>query len=150
MAEDKKVGVGFGVMILKNNQILLGHRHSDAQKADSAMHGEGSWTMPGGKLHFQENPEDGACREVMEETGLTVAKENLKLISISNDKVSDAHFITFGFLCEIVDGEAQVMEPDEIVEWKWYDLDNLPTPMFFPSQRVLDNYLAKTIYTPAS
>ena len=38
------------------------------------------------------------------------------------------------------------MEPDEITEWKWFSLDNLPSPMFFPSQKILDNYLSKTIY----
>ena len=47
---NKKPGVGFGVMILKQGRILLGKRHSDPDKADSELHGEGTWTMPGGKL----------------------------------------------------------------------------------------------------
>jgi len=47
---NQKPGVGFGVMILKQGRILLGKRHSDPDKADSELHGEGTWTMPGGKL----------------------------------------------------------------------------------------------------
>ena len=47
---DKKIGVGFGVMFLKNDAILLGKRHDDPEKADSALHGEGTWTMPGGSF----------------------------------------------------------------------------------------------------
>jgi len=66
MVENKKVGVGFGVMFLKDSKVLLGKRHDDPEKADSELHGEGTWTMPGGKLHFGEAFEDGAWREVKE------------------------------------------------------------------------------------
>ena len=51
----KKVGVGFGVMMLnKEGRVLLGRRNEDPEKADSELKGEGTWTMPGGKLEFQE------------------------------------------------------------------------------------------------
>lgn len=57
----KRVGAGIGVMILnKESKVLLGKRHYDPQKADSELHGEGSWTMPGGKLEFGETFEEGA------------------------------------------------------------------------------------------
>ena len=45
--EKPKVGVGVGVMILKNNQVLLGKRHGDPAKATSLLQGAGTWTMPG-------------------------------------------------------------------------------------------------------
>lgn len=142
---DKKPGVGVGVMILKDNKVLLGRRHSDPNKADSELHGEGSWTMPGGKLHFKENLEEGACREVFEEIGAEINQENLKLVSVTDDIVKDAHFVTIGFLYENFEGEPKVMEPDEIIEWKWFELDNLPSPIFFPSEKILKNFLNKTI-----
>jgi 8-oxo-dGTP diphosphatase len=41
-----------------------------------------------------------------------------------------------------VEGEAQVMEPDEITQWQWFALDTLPSPLFFPSEKVIKNYLA--------
>jgi 8-oxo-dGTP diphosphatase len=142
----KKPGVGFGVMLVKDGKVLLGHRHSDAEKASSELHGEGTWTMPGGKLEFQESPEDGAVREVREEIGLTIEKRALKLVSVSNDMVHDAHFITLGFLCSEFTGEPSVMEPDEITEWRWFPLDALPSPLYFPSERVLKNYREGEIY----
>jgi len=141
---EQKPGVGFGVMILKDGKVLLGHRHEDPEKASSLLHGEGTWTMPGGKLHFQEKLKEGAIREVFEETGIKV--KDLEVISISNDIVQDAHFVTIGFLCKDFEGEAEVMEPDEITEWKWFDLNNLPSPLYFPSERIIKNYLAKIIY----
>ena len=133
-------------MILKNNKVLLGRRHSDSKKADSQLHGEGTWTMPGGKLHFGERLEDGAYREVREETGIKINKKKLKLISVSNDIVPGAHFITLGFLCENFQGEPKVMEPDEITEWRWSDLKKLPRPIFFPSAKIIKNYQAGKIY----
>jgi len=108
-----KPGVGVGVMILENNKILLGQKHVDSNKADSELHGEGTWTMPGGKLHFQEGLKEAAAREVSEETGIEIKNLNGP-ISVSNDFVPDKHFVTVGFLCVDFEGEPKTMEPDEI------------------------------------
>jgi len=139
-----KVGVGFGVMILKDNKVLLGKRHEDPEKASSLLKGEGTWTMPGGKLKFGESFEQGAIREVIEETGIKLNKT--KVICVCNDIVETAHFITIGLFSEDFEGEAKVMEPDEITEWKWFDLNGLPSPLFFPSEKVLKNYFDKEFY----
>lgn len=145
--ENKKImGIGTGVMLLKEGKILLGKRNDDPEKADSALKGEGTWTIPGGKLDFGESFEDGAEREVFEETGIRVDKENLKLISISNDRVETAHFATMGFLCEKFEGEPEIKEPEEITEWRWFPLNDLPSPIFFPVKKLLDNYLNGRMY----
>lgn len=93
-------------------------------------------------MHFGESFEDTCYRETLEETGLTINKDTIKIISITNDIVPDKHFVTIGFLCEDCEGEPQVMEPDEITQWKRYDLNDLPKPLFFPSEKVIKNYLA--------
>jgi 8-oxo-dGTP diphosphatase len=145
--ESKKIGTGFGVMILRDNKVLLGQRHTDPAKADSELQGEGTWTMPGGKLHYGESFEEGAKREVFEETGLDISVNDLQVISLTNDIGTHAHFVTIGLLLKsAVLGEAKVMEPDEITQWKWFDLDNLPSPLFFPSKKILDNYEAGEFY----
>ncbi len=146
MENNKKIGIGVGVMLLKEGKILLGKRHDDPEKADSALKGEGTWTVPGGKLDFGESFEEGAKREVFEETGIRVEKENLKFISVSNDRVEAAHFATIGFLCEKFEGKPEIKEPDEITEWKWFPLGELPSPMFFPVRKLLDNYLNGRVY----
>ena len=146
MTENRKMGIGFGIMILKNKQVLLGQRHDHPKKADSLLHGQGTWTMPGGKLNFGEDLKQAATREVSEETGIKIKKENLKVISLTNDIVSDAHFVTVGFLGQEFAGEAKIMEPDEIIKWQWFDINDLPKPMYFPSEKIVKNCLAGEIY----
>lgn len=144
MSEKMKIGVGFGVMLLNGNRVLLGKRHDDPEKADSLLNGAGKWTMPGGKLDFGETFEDGAKREVEEETGIKVG--NLDVTCVNQDMVQDAHFVTIGLFCEDFSGEPKVMEPDEITEWRWFDLDNLPNPLYFPSAKIFENYKQKKFY----
>ncbi|MEI8090892.1 MAG: NUDIX domain-containing protein [bacterium] len=55
-------------MILRDGKVLLGQRHLDPEKASSLMHGEGTWTMPGGKTEYHESFEEMAYRETLEET----------------------------------------------------------------------------------
>ncbi len=142
--EKKKVGVGFGVMIIKNEKILLGRRHSDSNKADSELHGEGTWTMPGGKLEYGESFEDGAKREVFEETGIRL--KNVKVICVNNDQNEYAHFVTVGIFADDFEGKPIVKEPDEIVEWRWFELDSLPQPLYFPSAKIINNYKKGLFY----
>src|SRR4030042_7145007 len=129
-----KPGAGFGIMILKEGKVLLGKRHDDPQKASSLLHGEGTWTLPGAKLHFQEGLKEAAAREALEETGMRV--KNLEVVSVSNDIVPDNHFVTIGFLCKDFEDEPKVTEPDEITKWEWFDLNNLPKPLFSPSEKI--------------
>jgi 8-oxo-dGTP diphosphatase len=143
---NKKPEIGVGVMLLKNNEILLGKRNTDPKKADSELHGEGTWTMPGGKLHYKEELRDAAYREVLEETGIKIEKNELELICVSDDIAEDAHFVTIGFLSRKFSGEAHVMEQD-IVEWKWFPIDSLPEPIFKPSQKIIDGYLNERRYS---
>ena len=146
--ENKKPRVGVGVMIMRGDNVLLGRRHQDPEKADSKLHGEGTWTMPGGKLDFGEKLGDGACRETEEETGLKIHQDKLEIISVKDEIIPDAHFVTIGFLCPEINGEAKIMEPDEIVEWQWFSLDNLPSPIFPPSLKIIESFRKKQIYGP--
>ncbi len=148
MAEEKKrIGAGFGVIIINNEgKVLLGRRHPDPDKADSAFRSAGEWSLPGGKLDWGESFEEGAIREVKEETDLDITDP--EVISVHNCKNEYAHFMTVGLLANSYKGEPKVMEPDEMTEWQWFKLDNLPQPRYFPSLMVIENYLKKKFYIP--
>ncbi len=144
MQEKRKVGVGVGIMIVKDGKVLLGKRHETLEKAQSSLKGAGTWAMPGGHLDFGETFEECARREVMEETGMQLP--TVQVVCVNNDKIESAHFITVGLFCDDSVGEPQVLEPNEITEWKWFDLDVLPSPLYFPSERILENYAKKSFY----
>lgn len=142
--QKKRVGAGLGVILIKEGKILLGMRHPDPDKADSAFRSSGEWCLPGGKIDFGETLEEGAMREVKEETGIII--KDPQVISIHNCKNEHAHFLTAGLIAKEWEGEAKVMEPDEIIDWKWFAIKDLPYPRYFPSFEVIENYLQNQFY----
>lgn len=124
----------------------MGKRNPDPNKADSELSGEGTWTLPGGKMHFGETPESGICRELLEETGISLNESQVKLISVGNDTIPGVQFITLGFLAEVSGKMPKTMEPEEIIEWRWFDMYGLPEPLYKPSKKVIENYLNKKLY----
>jgi len=141
---EKKIGVGVGVMILKDGKVLLGQRHPDKEKASSELQGQGQWTMPGGKLDFGESFIECALRESKEETGLNLRE--VEVICVNNDIVGEAHYVTVSLLCTEFDGKPQVLEPDTITVWEWFELDDLPSPMYEASVKILNNYKEGKFY----
>ena len=79
----KHIGCGCGVIIKNDNMILLGKRGKDIEKADSEMHEEGTWTLPGGNIEYGETFYEAGKREVKEETGLDAIEVNYQF-SIPN------------------------------------------------------------------
>lgn len=139
-----KPGVGVGVMIIKENKILLGLRSPDKIKASSELQGQGTWTMPGGKVEFMEKLVDAAKRELEEETSLKATK--LDFLCISDDMTDTAHYVTVGFIARDYTGEVKAMEPETILEWKWFDLNDLPNNLYKPSQKCIEKYKEGIIY----
>jgi ADP-ribose pyrophosphatase YjhB (NUDIX family) len=139
-----KPGLGVGVMILKDNKVLLGLRNPNKIKVSSELQGQGTWTMPGGKVEFMEKLVDAAKRELEEETSLKAT--NLELLCVSDDMTDTAHYVTVGFIVKEFTGEVKTMEPETIMEWKWFDLNDLPTNLYNPSKVVLEKYQKGIIY----
>jgi 8-oxo-dGTP diphosphatase len=120
--------VGVGVIIIKDNKVLLGKRKNS--------HGEGSWSFPGGHLEFNESWKDCAVRETMEETGLTI--KNIRFGAVTNDifQAEDKHYITIFMLADYDSGEVKVLEPEKCERWEWFEWDNLAQPLFIPVQNL--------------
>lgn len=141
-----RTGVGCGVIVMEGDKILLGKRNEDPEKADSELHGEGRWSLPRGKVDFRETFTEAVCREAHEETGIELNKDAIQFVCLGSDIVEDAHFVTAGFLCTDFKGEPKVMEPDEMVKWEWFDKDSLPSPMYEPSLKVIEQWKNKEYF----
>ena len=139
------IGAGCGVMVFNNlNQLLLGLRNDDEALADSEMHEEGTWTLPGGNIEYGETFEEAAFREAKEETGIEI--KDIDVICVQTDLNEHAHYVSVGMVAHSFDGVPQVMEPDQIVDWKWFDLDKLPPDIFTPSRKTIDCFLNHKFY----
>jgi len=139
-----KIGVGVGVMILEEGNILLGLRNPDKEKASSELQGQGTWTMPGGKVDFHEKLIDAAIRELKEETDLDA--KTLEVLCINDDFSETAHYVTVGFIATQYSGEVKAMEPEAILRWEWFSFDNLPENIYPPSKKCIEKYLTNKIY----
>jgi len=42
---------------------------------------------------------------------------------------------------ECPDGEPVAMEPSKCAEWRWYRFDELPSPIFIVTKRMIDAHL---------
>ena len=122
--------VGVGVIIIKDNKVLLGKR--------KGAHGPGTWCFPGGHLELNEEVEDCAQRETQEETGITV-KNVRRATAFTNDihKSEGRHYITLFVISDYASGEAQVKEPEKCERWEWFSWDKLPEPLFLPIQNLM-------------
>jgi 8-oxo-dGTP diphosphatase len=137
---NREIKIGCEAFIIKDNKILLGLRKN--------CFGEGTWGLPGGHLEFQEKIVEAVKRELQEEIGVDFAEENFKLAKVLDDihKDSDRHYLHFSFEVEYANQEIKLMEPDRCVEWRFFDIKNLPE-IFPPHLPILQSYLTnKTIY----
>jgi 8-oxo-dGTP diphosphatase len=85
------------------------------------------WTIPGGQIEADgETPWEGCCREVLEETGLTVAAGRLVCVDFLRPKPGKPGGLRFLFDCGSVsagDGERIVLQAEEIGDYRWAEPD---------------------------
>lgn len=134
------IKVGIGVMVLKENRILLGHRVQNGRDT-GGIYEPDSWCLPGGKQEYGETIFEGAVREVKEETNLDIA--NLELFGAADDIQPGKHFVTLWVLAREAAGELKVTEPQKQDAWEWFDLNALPQNLYSPSRKFLNAYLER-------
>jgi len=130
------IKVGVGVVILKDGKTLLAKR--------KGSHAEGAYGSAGGHVEFGETPIEAVKREAMEELGIEIG--NVEFVSCTNLHKDGKQYIDISFTAEIVSGEPKICEPDRVESLGWYDLDDLPAPLFEPVAIVLEAMRTGTRY----
>ena len=126
---DKRPLVGIAVIVIKEDEILLGKRKNS--------HGSGTWAFPGGHLEFKESIEDCARREVFEETGIQI--KNLRCGPYTNDIFADEdkHYVTLFVTANYDAGAPVVKEPHKCEKWEWFQWPPDVHPCFLPIKNLL-------------
>jgi len=132
--------VGLGIIIInQDGNILIGKRKgSHAQK----------YSIPGGHLDLGETFEQGAIREIKEETDLDILEP--KVIAITNNletyKEEGKHYLSIILLVTKYSGELKNMEPEKCEGWQWVNPKELPEPHFDASKLGVKCYLNGSFY----
>ncbi len=106
-------------LILADDKLLL----------VNAYRGSGElWCAPGGGADPHSSLHDNLTREVMEETGLTVAVRDMALVNEFHDPDGTFHQVDIYFRCDIVAGQtsASHVDPEGVVtQHIWVTRDEL-------------------------
>ena len=109
----------------------------------------GVWDLPKGKLHKREPVQDGALREVTEETGLTnlaIAKQLPSTYHIYTDR-KGREILKETYWFEMMSYEDQLLVPqleEDITEVKWFTAGVLDIPLqntYASLRQLLESYL---------
>ncbi len=128
--------IGVGVFVIKDGKILM-HKRKNA-------HGDGTWSLPGGHLEWNETVEECAKREVLEESGIEI--KNLRHAGFTSGDFfpkEGKHYVTLYIVADYDSGEVRDMEPDKSEKWSWFEWGSIPKPLFLP----MENFL-KSGYNP--
>lgn len=118
---------GAGLIVYKGRKILLGLRSKRVKEAFT-------WSYPGGKIDEGESPEKSAVREFTEETRYDGGLINMKPLDVFEDEKHGFKYFTY--IAE-VPRKFQAIKNRETVEFRWFDIDNLPDKLHFGMRHIL-------------
>ena len=135
VGHERIILVGAGVLIYKNGKILLQKRRDS-----------GLWADHGGCVEIGETLEETAKRELLEETGLTA--NSLEFFRIYSGKEmlhtfpngDEVYLIVSFWVCEDFSGEIK-MDPNEVVELKWFDINEMPKEVEPTLKKPFDDFV---------
>lgn len=105
----------------QEGEILLQKRPYGKQMA-------GLWEFPGGKVDTGESPESALVRELQEELGIDVSKENLVPITFASEPLGDRNLLLLLYRCSNWSGEPAALDSPELRWMLPRDMDELPMP----------------------
>ena len=135
IGHDEYIGVGAGIFIYKDRNVLLQKRKDN-----------GCWSMHAGGLEIGETVEEAAKRELLEETGLTAntlfllgvfSGEEMRYTYPNGDKVSIVQII---YTCNYFSGDI-TCEQEEVSELKWFDINEIPDNISPPDKKAFDSFI---------
>lgn len=107
--------IGVKAIIINNGKILF------IKRSDKYDHLKDAWDIPGGRINFGEDPEQGLQREIKEETNLDL-KQIEQIIDVSTVfKNEEKHIIRITYLCSVKNSD--IILSNEHTAYQWFTKD---------------------------
>jgi 8-oxo-dGTP diphosphatase len=123
MSAERNLAVPASYLILKkDDKILLARRKGSGYY-------DGWYSVPAGHIEAGELPIDALVREVKEEVGITIKKENTRfahaMYRTKHDPTGDR--ADYFFVVTEWEGEPTICEPHKCDDVQWFPVNALPT-----------------------
>lgn len=108
--------------------------------AQRAVHPcKGEWTLPGGFVELGETTEEGALRELREETNLRATRARLLGVSTRQSPISGA-IMVLGYVIDEWEGEEDMRPDSDAMDLRFFRKDERPRLPFSVHQELLELY----------
>jgi 8-oxo-dGTP diphosphatase len=105
--------IGVGVIIVREDMILLERRKNDP--------GKGKWSVPGGLVEIGERLEQTVIRETREETGLSVGDPEpvdvINQVTLDENGKVKYHFVIIDYFVKLKSGTPKAASDAAELEW---------------------------------
>ena len=113
----------FACLFNKDFSKVLMIKRNDEKKKKYGF----DWGIIGGKIEFEEYSKDAVIREIKEEIGIEIQKDDLKFLYMKEVpnwfNVSHVVFFIYGAR---IDEKTKIILNDESEGYQWFDVKNLP------------------------
>ncbi len=134
------IGVGVGALIIdEQGRLFL------SKRGPLAKNERGLWEFPGGGVEFGETLAHALQREMHEEYGIQIEVGELLDIVDHILPVEGQHWVSPTYLCRVISGRPQIMEPGKCEAIGWFALQDIPAELTTITRENLDNYRRKIL-----
>lgn len=129
-----KIITAVHLILIENESVLLQRRYNTGYE-------DGNYSVVAGHVEKNEDVIQAMQREALEETGIKIKNEDLKIVHVMQRKAPDRESIDYFIFCQKYEGKIEIMEKSKCDELKFFKLNNLPNNIIPYIKKGLECYL---------
>lgn len=127
-----KMRVAVHLILEKDNKYLLLRRYNTGYE-------DGNYSVVAGHVDGDETIISAMKREALEEAGININEEDLKIVEVMHRK-SDNESIDYFLYANKFSGNVSIMEPNKCDELSFYELNKFPNNVIPYVKEAIENY----------
>lgn len=128
-----KLVVAVHLILVENNKILLLRRYNTGYE-------DGNYSVVAGHIDGNESVVKAMQREALEEAGIEIREEDLKIVHVMHRNSKDRESIDYFLECKKYSGKIRIMEKDKCDELSFCNIDNLPNNVIPYVRKAIEEY----------